>query len=112
MVYRILKDQLRIAKKQLLVIKKNRFAEEHKALDLKRKIDATNQKNDEHSIADHIKEIIMDEGSSAFKFVGSQRHLTPKLKAIIQHLLTTDNKKHNKYCPCCRNYQEGVEPTA
>lgn len=71
MVYRILKDQLRLAKKQLLIIKKNRFADEQKALDLKRKIDAAKQKNDEHSIADHIKEVIMDEGSSAFKFVGS-----------------------------------------
>ena len=53
----------------------------------------------------------MDEGKSAFKFVGSQRHLTPKLKAIISHLLNTDKTKHNKYCPCCRNYQEGAEPS-
>lgn len=53
----------------------------------------------------------MEEGSHAFKFVGSQRHLTPKLKAVIAHLLSTDNRKHNKYCPCCRNYQEGDDPT-
>ena len=90
MIYRILKDQLRNAKKQLLIIKKNNAAEAKKALDFKRKVEAANAKKDEHSIADHIKEVVMEEGSSAFKFVGSQRHLNPKLKAIIGHLLSTD----------------------
>jgi len=54
--------------------------------------------------------VINEEGKNAFKFVGSQRHLTPKLKAIIAQLLSTDNRKHNKYCPCCRNYEEGDDP--
>lgn len=111
MIYRILKDQLRNAKKQLLIIKKNNASEAKKAMELKKKIEAANAKKDEHSIADHIKEVVMEEGSSAFKFVGSQRHLTPKLKAIIEHLLNTDKRKHNRYCPCCRNYEEGPEPT-
>lgn len=93
------------------MIKKNNDAEARKAADLKRKMQAAKEKKDEHSIADHIKEVVMDEGKSAFKFVGSQRHLTPKLKAIISHLLNTDKTKHNKYCPCCRNYQEGAEPS-
>ena len=82
-IYRILKDQLRIAKKQLLTIKKNNASEHKKALDLKRKMEKANAKQDEHSIADCIKEVINDEGKNAFKFVGSQRHLTPKLKGII-----------------------------
>jgi hypothetical protein len=37
--------------------------------------------------------------------------LTPKLKAIIAHLLSTDQRKHNRYCPCCRTYEEGQEPS-
>ena len=111
-IYRILKDQLRIAKKQLLVIKKNNAAEAAKALELKRKMQIAAAKKDENSIAGQIKEVVNDEGKSAFKFIGSQRHLTPKLKAIISHLLNTDKSKHNKYCPCCRNYQEGDDPTA
>ena len=73
---------------------------------------AAKEKKDENSIADQIKEVVMEEGSSAFKFIGSQRHLTPKLKAIIKHLLTSDERKHNKYCPCCRNYEEGNDPSA
>ena len=53
----------------------------------------------------------MEEGSNAFKFVGSQRDLNPKLKAIIKHLLSKDEKKHHKFCPCCRTYEEGPEPS-
>jgi hypothetical protein len=49
-MYRILKDQLRGAKKQLLIIKKNNHAETLKALDLKRKIESAKQNKDEHSI--------------------------------------------------------------
>ena len=51
-VYRILKDQLRIHKKQLLTIKKNSAAEWKKAMDLKKKIEASKEKNVEGSIAD------------------------------------------------------------
>mmetsp|Transcript_140 Transcript_140/g.266 ORF Transcript_140/g.266 Transcript_140/m.266 type:complete len:87 (+) Transcript_140:1278-1538(+) len=68
-------------------------------------------KKDEHSITDQIKEVVQDEGSSAFKYIGSQRYLTPKLKVIIANLLSTDKRKHSRYCPCCRNYQDGEEPT-
>ena len=56
--------------------------------------------------------MVEDEGTSGFKFIGSQRHLTPKLKAIIASLLSTDKRKHNRYCPCCRNYEEGEEPNS
>ena len=49
-MYRILKDQLRSAKKQLLIIKKNNHEEHLKALDLKRHIESAKQKKDEHSI--------------------------------------------------------------
>ena len=111
-MYRILKDQLRVAKRSLLNIKKNNAEEARKALDLKRKMDAAKAKNKEHSIAGQIQDIVDKDGSNAFKFIGSQRFLSPQLKAIIKHLLTSDKNKHNKYCPCCRQYEEGAEPSA
>lgn len=70
-IYRILKDQLRIAKKQLLTIKKNNAAEQKKAMELKKKIEESAQKKEEGSIAEKIKEVIDEEGSTAFKFIGS-----------------------------------------
>ena len=94
-----------------MFIKKNNAAEQKKALDLKKKIEAAKDKVNEQSIHDKIKEVIDDEGSAAFKFIGSQRALAPKLKAIIKHLLVSDSRKHNKYCPCCRNYDEGDDPS-
>ena len=89
-IYRILKDQLRKAKKELLFIKKNNAAELKKTLELKKKIEAAKDKKEDHSIAEAIKEVVADDGSSAFKFIGSQRSLPPKLKAIIRHLLESD----------------------
>ncbi len=29
----------------------------------------------------------------------------------MNHLLTTDTRKHNRYCPCCKNYEEGNDLT-
>ena len=66
-----MKDQLRIAKKQLLTIKKNNAEEQKKALDLKRKMEKASAKKDEHSIAGSIKQVIAEEGKNAFKFIGS-----------------------------------------
>ena len=34
------------------------------------------------------------------------------MRVIIKSLLSTDKRKHYKYCPCCRYYEPGVEPTA
>lgn len=61
------------------MIKKNNAAESKKALAFKKKIEEANLKKDAASIANQIKDVITDEGSHAFKFVGSQRHLTPQL---------------------------------
>lgn len=110
-VYRILKDHLRQAKKQLLMVKKRNQEDYAKAIQFKRRIEAANAKNEEGSIADQIKEVVLEEGSSAFKFIGSQRSLSPKLKGILNHLLNSDKGKHYKYCPCCRNYEAGDEPS-
>lgn len=63
------------------------------------------------SIADRVKEYERDDGHRGFEFVGSKKGLGPKMKAIVKHLLNTDNRRHNKYCPCCRRYEEGDDPT-
>lgn len=70
-----------------------------------------NEKKDENSIADKIKEVVHSEGNTSFKYIGPKNNLTPKMKAIIATLLSTDKRKHNRYCPCCRVYEEGEEPT-
>ena len=78
---------------------------------LKRKMEAAKAKDAEDSIAQKVKLVPQEDGTNAFKFAGSQKNLPPKLKAVIQHILHTEKKKHNKYCPCCKNYREGEEPT-
>ena len=47
-------------------------------------------KDKEVSISGKIREVIDEEGSTAFRFIGSQRTLSKKMKAIIKHLLSTD----------------------
>ena len=37
--------------------------------------------------------------------------LDPGLKRIAQYLLLVDVRKHNKYCPACKNYEEGLDLT-
>jgi len=63
------------------------------------------------SIADRVREYERDDGHRGFEFVGSKKGLGPKMKAIVKHLLNTDNRRHNKYCPCCKRYEEGDDPT-
>jgi hypothetical protein len=45
-------------------------------------------------------------GESQMKLQTS-KNLDPGFKRVAQYLLNTDVRKHNKYCPCCREYQEG-----
>ena len=33
----------------------------------------------------------------------------PGFKKIVRYLLKTDVNKHSRYCPCCRNYEDGGE---
>lgn len=110
-IYRILKDTLRHHKRQLLQIKRQKAYEHKRALEMQRKIEKAKEKKDEKCISDNLKKVTGSDGSAAFKFIGSQKHLTPKLKAIIANLLSKPMRKHNKYCPCCRNYDEGEEPS-
>lgn len=39
----------------------------------------------------------------------STTDLDPSLNRIVNHLISTDVRKHNKYCPCCKNYDEGAD---
>lgn len=32
--------------------------------------------------------------------------LNPELKNIINSVLSTDSRKHYRYCPCCRKYAD------
>ena len=119
-VYRILKDQLRVAKKRLLFFKRQNAVETRKAYSLQKKMEKqleanakmspTDRKNG--SIADRVREYEREDGHRGFEFVGSKKGMNPRLKAIVNHLLNTDNRRHNKYCPCCRRYEEGDDPTA
>ena len=111
-IYQILKDNLRKAKKQLLKIKQNREIEAQKARDFKQKLKEAVAKGEKDALSlhDKVKDVIDDEGTNVFKFIGSQRSLPPALKLIIQNLLSSDNKSHYRYCPCCRGYENGVNP--
>lgn len=31
----------------------------------------------------------------------------PSFKKVANYLLNSDVRKHNRYCPCCRTYEEG-----
>lgn len=107
-IYRIMKDQLRVTKKELLGWKNSRDKRARQALELKRKIEEANLASAAlgtagGSIADQIKEVVTDDGSKMFKFIGSQLDLPPKMKQIIFHVLQEQSKQF-KYCPCCRQY--------
>lgn len=39
-------------------------------------------------------------------------NLHPALKNIISKLLNTDTKRHYRYCPCCKMYEKGKNPSA
>lgn len=60
---------------------------------------------------DKVREVVNEEGSGAFRFIGSQRDLPPALKKIIKGLLSDENRRTYRYCPCCKAYDKGGEPT-
>ena len=71
LIYQILKDNLRKAKKQLLVIKQNREKENLKNLEFQKKLSEAAEKGAKDSLHGQVKEVVDDEGSSVFKFIGS-----------------------------------------
>lgn len=41
----------------------------------------------------------------------SAKKYDPGFKKVADYLLTSDVRKHNRYCPCCRQYEQGKEPS-
>lgn len=81
-IYHVLKDQLRLAKKDLLKMKNERDQELKRALDFKRKLKEAAQKADKNSIAQSLEPEINDLGIEQLKYTG-QDNLHPALKNII-----------------------------
>jgi hypothetical protein len=47
-----------------------------------------------------------NEGVAEYQILG-QEALPKDFRRIAKFLLHTEVRKHNRYCPCCKNYQEG-----
>jgi hypothetical protein len=41
--------------------------------------------------------------------ITDEKSLDPGFRRIAKHLLNTDVRKHNKYCPCCKQYDQDNE---
>ena len=52
------------------------------------------------------KVVLSDDGNLK---IDSSANLDPSLNRIVNHLISTDVRKHNRYCPCCKNYDEGAD---
>ena len=75
-IYRILKDHLRNAKKELIQVKKDREKRAQQALEFKKMLEQAKERKDKENISGKIREVINEEGSGAFEYLGSQRHLS------------------------------------
>ena len=63
------------------------------------KQDAVNAKQSpadkRNSIVDRVREYEREDGHRGFEFVGSKKGLSTKMKAIVKHLMNTDNRKRH-----------------
>ena len=37
-----------------------------------------------------------------------ENEVDPSFAKVANYLLNSDVRKHNRYCPCCREYEEGA----
>ena len=91
-VYKILKDQLRIHQKKLIEMKeaeKGQKEKKHKSPVKER------QQVDWKEFSKHIK---------PFEWYGPQRDLSPEIKRIVKNLVCQEHQY--MYCPCCKDYSE------
>lgn len=100
-IYRILKDQLRRAKSDLIIIKKSKQVRRDSALELRKRI------QEAHERADKLKNVKIRERQN----LKGENKLTVddvdlSFKKVANYLLRTNIRKHNRYCPCCREYEE------
>ena len=75
-------------------MKKQREMRRQSALELQRRI------NNAHDRATKSKNSTIVDGQVA-------KDEDPGFKKIANYLLHSDVRKHNRYCPCCRQYEEG-----
>jgi hypothetical protein len=50
-------------------------------------------------------------GENSFK-IDEKVELDPGFKRVANYLLSTDVRRHNRYCPCCKQYEEGKQLSA
>ena len=50
-------------------------------------------------------------GEVTFK-LDKKVEMDPSMRRIVNFLLKTDIRKHNRYCPCCKKYEEGEDLNA
>lgn len=89
-IYKILKDQLRIHQAKLIEMKNEdkKIKETGKTSPLKKKVDMK-------EFAKHVK---------PFDWYGAQRDLSPEVKRIVKNLVCQEHQY--VYCPCCKQYDE------
>lgn len=98
-IYRVLKDQLKRARSDLVELKKAKDREKQQGLQIKKsmsqqtsKVKIVQKKDDKMEVAGGV---IADAG----------------FQKVANHLLQSDVRRHSRYCPCCREYDTGNEPT-
>jgi hypothetical protein len=102
-IYHILKDQLRIAQKNLLEMKKKRFKDFQKAVAFNREMKSAAIINQKLKLSRRI--------ATNPDNVDAYHSINPELRKVIMSLVTSDVKQHSKWCPCCHTYQKGEDPT-
>jgi len=67
------------------------------------------------TLVNKVKEVTKSDGEICFKFDEEAEKVldqtAPGFKKIARYLMTTDVRKHSRYCPCCKKYEEGGELT-
>lgn len=39
----------------------------------------------------------------------ASEQLHPELRRVVEHLIHSEVRRHNRYCPCCRRYEQGSD---
>lgn len=108
-IYRVLKDQLRGAKKELIQAKKDRTKEEKLRAETKRKILAAKERaKKDDNLLSSVKLGKREDGEQVFTLADNEvtSNMNPELKKIINGILHTESRKHYRFCPCCRKYED------
>ena len=109
--YRVLKDQVSRARKDLLECKKTRFSQSQAGILIKRQmmvIDG-NQPTGKYCL---VNKVVESEQCGRVRFkLKPGTPLQPELKQVVKLLLRTEARKHLKYFACCKMYEEGGDMT-